>query len=501
MLKTLPIIASIILCACSSDHKPSQSALLNFYDTHLFFDMDTETTQCSCTIQGKIPSWLSGTLLRNGPAKFSVDGKRVDWFDGLAMLHAFEFTPQQVLYSNRFIRCEQYYIMMVEKSLNFSGFAHDPCSKVFKNQTTRFIPKEMQNVQNAGVTIQQYADMMVALTETPLPVVFDPQTLATIGNFEYQDDLPKSKIWESAHAQHDISAGETYNYLINFGQKSSYVIWKMRDNMSNREVVNEIPVDYPAYMHSFALSEKYQALVEYPFVVNPMDLIEMKKPLILNYKWKPERGTNFYVTERATGKLVAKITDDPFFAFHHVNAYDKDGQFIMDIITFPNPDIIGVIAGTVTDTDRIKRCQKTTFKRFTIDMNTHKLSKETISDENMEMPRVPADRVAHEYRFCYATDYSFPSAIEDVKPLFKVDVQEKKSLKWSEPGCLPGEPIFVPRPGGQSEDDGVVLSVILDFAKLRSFLLILDAMSFKELARAEVPNAIPMSLHGLWKAE
>ena len=33
----------------------------------------------------------------------------------------------------------------------------------------------------------------------------------------------------------------------------------------------------------------------------------------------------------------------------------------------------------------------------------------------------------------------------------------KTSQKWAQAGCFPGEPIFVPRPDGQNEDDGVVL--------------------------------------------
>lgn len=34
-------------------------------------------------------------------------------------------------------------------------------------------------------------------------------------------------------------------------------------------------------------------------------------------------------------------------------------------------------------------------------------------------------------------------------------------MLWREEGTFPGEPIFVPRPGGVREDDGVLLSVVL----------------------------------------
>lgn len=494
MIKKLSILLLLVLSACDG---PSES-LYHFYNKHLFFDLDNEVERQACTIQGKIPSWLSGTLLRNGPAKFSVGGeKRVSWFDGLAMLHAFELTHQQVLYSNRFLRSEQYYIMVEEKSLNFSGFAQDPCPVVFKNQTSHFIPPKMKDIQSASVTIQDYADMMVALTETPLPVVFDPQTLSTIGNFEYSDQLPKAQVWESAHAQHDLAAKETFNYLIEFGPTSFYVIWKMKDHSTAREVVNKIPVDLPAYMHSFALTEHYQILVEFPFVVNPLDVIHATKPFIFNYKWMPESGTTFYVTERSTGQLVLKLKDDPFFAFHHVNAYDKEGKIFIDIVTLPNADVIGVVTETASDTKEILR-DTTKLQRFTIDMLTEQLSKETIFNEPLELPRVPAEKTAHEYQYCYAVDTEFPNHVKDVRPLYKINVNTKVAQKWAEAGCYPGEPLFVPRPRAQDEDDGVVLSVVLDLASHTSFLLILDARNMQELARAEAPHAIPVGLHGYW---
>jgi beta,beta-carotene 9',10'-dioxygenase len=56
--------------------------------------------------------------------------------------------------------------------------------------------------------------------------------------------------------------------------------------------------------------------------------------------------------------------------------------------------------------------------------------------------------------------------------------------------------VFVERPGATAEDDGVILSVVLDAQSERSFMLVLDAASFEELARAEAPHGIPFGFHG-----
>ena len=54
---------------------------------------------------------------------------------------------------------------------------------------------------------------------------------------------------------------------------------------------------------------------------------------------------------------------------------------------------------------------------------------------------------------------------------------------------------MIPRPGGSEEDDGVVLSVVTG-ADGNSFLLVLDAGSFEEVARAHLDFAIPYQFHG-----
>lgn len=60
-----------------------------------------------------------------------------------------------------------------------------------------------------------------------------------------------------------------------------------------------------------------------------------------------------------------------------------------------------------------------------------------------------------------------------------------------------GEPQFVARPGSTSEDDGVVMSTCMG-PHGNSFLIILDAASWTELARAQLPYATPVRFHGTW---
>lgn len=89
--------------------------------------------------------------------------------------------------------------------------------------------------------------------------------------------------------------------------------------------------------------------------------------------------------------------------------------------------------------------------------------------------------------------------------LIKIDLHQTDNGSfnhkiWQQSGCTPSEPIFVSAPNAVEEDDGVITSVVLDGTKNSSFLLILDAKSFKEIARAEMElgKVIPYGFHGLW---
>jgi carotenoid cleavage dioxygenase-like enzyme len=73
---------------------------------------------------------------------------------------------------------------------------------------------------------------------------------------------------------------------------------------------------------------------------------------------------------------------------------------------------------------------------------------------------------------------------------------EQGVVHWSEPGVYPGEPVFVRTPGTVREDDGVLLSVVLDAEQGTSFLLVLDATDLSEIARCRVPQHIPFGFHG-----
>lgn len=56
---------------------------------------------------------------------------------------------------------------------------------------------------------------------------------------------------------------------------------------------------------------------------------------------------------------------------------------------------------------------------------------------------------------------------------------------------------FLPRPGGSGEDDGVLVTIVFDGPKEQSYLLLLDAKTFRPIDRAYLSHHIPWSAHGM----
>lgn len=431
-------------------------------------ELETEVSNQPLETSGTIPMWLTGSLLRNGPIKVTVNGEsNPHWFDGLAMLHAFSFQNGNVHYTNRFLRSEAYRTVFEKGSLHYLGFAQDPCRSLFSQFLSLFSPHP---IQNANINIAKIAEHFVALTEIPLPVRFDPQTLETLGVLDYQDALPKSACWESAHPHREV------NYLVKFGRQSFYTLYK---NGIEREVIAEIPVESPSYMHSFAITENYIILTEYPLVVNPFDLIRADKPFIANYVWKPERGTTFILIDRKNGQDAGRYKTEALFAFHHTNAFEQGDRIHLDIVAYPNADIINSFYY-----DKKADIEQPKLKRFTLDLKSG-IRSELLLPLSCEFPRINQNFDGKPYRFAYLTLFE---KVGKPTGLCKINTETKETLIWEEPGC--GEPVFVPTPGAQEEDEGVILAVV------GSSLLILDGKSFKEIGRAKVPHTLPPGLHG-----
>jgi len=450
-----------------------------------FESLDRETRVDSLPIQGRLPDWLTGSLLRTGPAKWEVGERTMNhWFDGLAMLHRFSFGDGHVSYANRFLETRAWRAARDRGRIAYSEFATDPCRSLFQRVTAMFSP---QLTDNANVSLVKLGERFIALTETPIPVQFDPDTLSAAG-VPYEPP----GLLSTAHPHLDRATGGMLNYAAKLGPRNSYRFFLLEPSSERPRVIASHPVREPAYMHSFGLSERWLVLAEFPFVVNPLQLAFSGRPFIENYRWKPELGTRFHLFDRSTGKHEGPFEADARFGFHHVNAYDDGDQLVVDICTFPDP---GIVEDLYLERLRAgKPFAKAELERFRITPATGEVTIERLIEEPLELPRINYRRF-NERPYRYAWGVGNRSGWAD--RIVKADLAGRTATTWAGEHCYPGEPVFVARPAAEQEDDGVLLSIVLG-PNGNSFLLVLDASSLDELARAEVPHHIPFGFHGMF---
>lgn len=450
-----------------------------------FETLEDETHIDSLPVEGEVPAWLSGSLLRTGPAKFEAGNRSMrHWFDGFAMLHRFAFEGGEVSYANRYLESKAYTAARDTGEIAYSEFATDPCRSLFKRAMTLFMPKL---TDNANVNLVKLGKSFVAMTETPIPVQFDPETLAAAGvAWKVPGELT------TAHPHLDRATGGSLNYAAKLGPRNSYRFFLVPPE-GEAQVLGSHPVKEPAYMHSFGLTERWIVLAEFPFVVNPLRMATSGRPYIENYRWKPELGTRFTLIDRTSGERRGPFTTDACFGFHHVNAYDEsDGLVVADICTFPDA---GVIEDLYLDRLRDgKPMAKPELRRFTIDPVAGTVGSELLVEEGLELPRINYGR-CHErpHRYVWGVGNDGTGYLDRI---VAADLETRTTEVWAEPDCYPGEPVFVAEPGADAENAGVLLSVVLDGNAGTSFLLVLDAATLAELARARVPHHIPFGFHG-----
>src|SRR3954464_2580553 len=356
--------------------------------------LDEETAVDSLPLSGQLPPWLAGTLLRITPAQLA---HARHWFDGLAMLNAFTLRAGEVSYASRFLESREYHHVREHGEPVGRGFGTDPCRSLFKRVASLF---SSGATDNCNVNVAQLGERWIAMTETPMAVEFDAETLDTVGPVKWDDKLGEH--FASAHPHHDPGRAELVSYVIHFSRTSTYRPFAVSEGARSRRRIAKLPAREPAYMHSFGLTDRYVILFEQPLVVDPVRLALSDKPLIENYEWKPEQGTRFLVVDREDGSLRAAVDAEAFFTFHHVNAFEDGGELVVDLVA---SDDASVIDGLYLDEARAgnQRPTPAPLRRYRLPLDGGDARREDLCPLPLELPRIAyGSRNGRPYRYAYA---------------------------------------------------------------------------------------------------
>ncbi|CAL8084464.1 unnamed protein product [Orchesella dallaii] len=335
---------------------------------------------------GHIPSWLSGSLIRNGPGDIDAYGPGVcrHVFDAPGRLHKYQIHDGKVLYTSKFIQSRAFKGNTADKRLIFNEFGtfatRDPCQTIFSRVATMFSDSiETIFSDNANIGIFPFGDEIYSLAETPFAHRINLDNLETLNTVNVHEELG---------IVHHTSHPHTLDGIVyNIGQKLSllkrpqYIIAEMdcTDDGSGPEFKNDrsrhpqstilspwatakivatVPSRWPlsmGYIHSFAVTANYFILIEQPLSIFlpdvPLNLLR-REPVASALKFHSNKKTLFHVIRRnqqgfnRSSKSRQVFSVPSFFFFHTINGYEtvdgdtNDISIVVDICCYDDPSII-----------------------------------------------------------------------------------------------------------------------------------------------------------------
>ncbi|KAG6772676.1 hypothetical protein NC652_017733 [Populus alba x Populus x berolinensis] len=463
-------------------------------------------------VQGEIPLWLSGTYLRNGPGMWHVgDYNFRHLFDGYATLVRLHFENGRLIAAHRQIESEAYKAAKKNNKLCYREFSEVPKPDNFLSYVGElanlFSGASLTDNANTGV-VKLGDGRVVCLTETQKgSIVVDPNTLDTLGRFEYSDSLGGL-----IHSAHPIVTDTEFLTLLPDLFRPGYLVVRMEPGSNERKVLGRVDCrggPTPGWVHSFPVTEHYVIVPEMPLRYCAQNLLRAEPTPLYKFEWHPESKGFMHVMCKASGKIVASVEVPLFVTFHFINAYeekDEDGR-----VTAVIADCCEHNADT-TILEKLRLQNLRSFMgedvlpdarvgRFIIPLDGSRHGKlEAALDpgehgKGMDMCSINPAYLGKKYRYAYACGAQRPCNFPNT--LTKIDLLEKKAKNWYEEGAVPSEPFFVARPGSTEEDDGVVISMISE-KNGDGYALLLDGSTFEEIARGKFPYGLPYGLHGCW---
>ncbi|KAF8451118.1 carotenoid oxygenase [Boletus edulis BED1] len=484
---------------------------------------------------------------------FSID----HWFDGFSQNHRFQIIQSdnstRVIYNSRW--SVDPLIDNIRKTGKLTGFSfgqkRDPCASFFKKVMTMFIPEPRASDDqiNVGVTLSVnppglkdvdtskgkkpkggHASGIQSLwvkTDSAQLREIEPETLEPMGLATQAVLHPElTGHVSAAHAKSDPITGDIFNYNLALGRQQTYKIFRVSAATGKTDILATITDAPGAYLHSSLITENYFILCVWggQYAWGGSKILWEKNMLDAIAPFDPSQEAMWYVVDRKHGKgVVAKYECDPFFCFHTINAWEEPSpsdpaqiDIIADLSIYNNLDVIkrfyynnikSTSPASLNYVGEKRRSCDVFLRRWrlpgvntTIDapseareaVTMHTAEHEHSCDLPVINPKFLTKRSRYIYGLCDRDLSTFFDGI------VKYDTETHTPTYWSVQGHNPGEPIFVPNPEGTAEDDGVLLTVVLDGFAEKSYLLVLDAKNMKEVGRASMECVVGFGFHGIY---
>lgn len=453
-------------------------------------------------VEGAFPAALAGTYYRNGPGRMSFGGQRYGHpFDGDGMVVRLAIEAGRVRYRNRYVRTRELLDEERAGRIMHRGFGTLRPGGIAAN----LLRGRTKNAANSSVVA--HAGALHALFEGGWPHRLDPITLATIGRDDLGGalvpDTPLARAlgieWPfAAHPKFDPRTGELWGFGAVPGRRPRIAIHRFdRHGVLIERRLIEAP--RASFVHDMVLTERWAVLIVPPVVLDVTRAALGWTTPARALRRDPAATTTVLVVPREGGS-VRTIEARSFFSFHHLNGWDEGRAIVIDTLRMDQLELGDL---DVLDPSSIRRARpgRTVPTRLTIDLARGRVEEDPRIELDAELPTIDPRRRGRPSRFAWAIARPAGFRLLPFPALARLDLDRRRAVVRDLSPDLPGEPLFVPRPGGEDEDDGWLLSLVYRARSHRSELWVLDARDLMTIARAALPHHVPPGSHGTFVAK
>jgi carotenoid cleavage dioxygenase-like enzyme len=444
-------------------------------------------------VEGEVPADLCGSLYRAGPNQRFKPRGDYHLFMGDGMVHAFHIRDGKVNYNNRWVRTAKFkHEDKAARSLinPMNPFDCDP-------EYSDFVFTDKDGTANTATV--WHGGRMLIMEEGHPPYEIDPDTLESIGSWNFRGKLHTAM---TAHPKIDPDTGEMvfFAYMASGAFSADVMMHKVSPQGILTESVR-IDTPYSSMVHDFVITENYIVIPVMP-ITGSLDRAMVGGP---PFAWEPEKGVFLGVLPRhgGTAENIRWVEMDLSFAFHFMNAFDKDGVISVDACQFETAPLFPTVDGKSTGKS------EPFLTRWTIDMNDP-MSRATfkrLDEFQSEFPQCDPRYTGKAYRHGWYTspDGQAKSTITENDSFFNVvghfDHKTGAVDRFSCGQAMTSEAIFVPKSATAAEGEGYLLSVVTSFETRTSSLYIFNALKLADgpLAKVHLSHRVPAGFHGGWR--
>ncbi|XP_078034061.1 neither inactivation nor afterpotential B isoform X1 [Augochlora pura] len=360
--------------ACSNDSKEKKQRPSDSKDKKHCPNCDSSVWMRSCEkevtdplageVTGAIPSWLKGTLLRNGPGSLKVGEYSFNHlFDSSALLHRFAISNGKVTYQCRFVQTDVYKKNKAAQRIVVTEFGTkavpDPCQTIFQRIAAVFKPGEESD--NSMISVYPFGDEYYTFAESAVIHRIDPKTLETTGKVAVSDYVGIVNHTSHPHVMNDgtiynmgmslTPRGPMYN-VVCFSPKCLTIDdageEKELSMFDQATIVATVPSRWllnPSYMHTFGITANYFIFLEQPLAVSLTTILSCKmkqEPTRAALKWHENENTLIHLVSRETGQLERTFVSEAFFYLHIINQFEtRDHDYVvLDICCYRDSQML-----------------------------------------------------------------------------------------------------------------------------------------------------------------